>query len=307
MTFQDFLESFFSKLRRDTFSMSRDDPRVAPPLAAMGNPSELVALIDGAPLFQLGNWDDIAKAMNEHRADLVEELADGLMAPFPSIAMVLHGPTGWRMEWLRRMGEGTEGDRFIHLVFHEKHLEPILLLNAIEFEYAGKKEGRFLVHIMPETVNRHLAVDRRPISQVANDLGMIIEDAMFRVALISHPANYIVERSPRLTLREERRASRGEARPFRKRTHFILIDPEGLAELRQGISPSTPRSPVPHARRGHWMRLSERCRIARREGRTKTWVRETFVGEREFSDAANYYRVLLTPREIPGGIGSVTS
>jgi hypothetical protein len=55
------------------------------------------------------------------------------------------------------------------------------------------------------------------------------------------------------------------------------------------------------------MRLSERCRIARNEGRTKTWVRETFVGNREFSDAANSYRVLLSPREIPGGIGSVTS
>jgi len=306
MTFQDFLESFFSRLRRDAATMRPSDPRVAPPLAALGRPDQISARIEEAALFHLGDWDEIAKAMKEHRPDLVEDLADGLMAPFPSIVMSLQGLTGWRLEWLCRTGEGSQGDRFVHVGFHEKHLEPIVLLNAIEFEYAGKVEGRFLVHILPETVNRHLAVDSRPLAEVAGDLGRIVEDAMFRVALISHPANYIVERSPCLTPREERKVMAGESRPLRKRPHFIVIDSEGLSELRQDALSIRHRSPAPHARRAHWMRLSERCRLARNQGRTRAWVRDAYVGERLFSDEANKYRVFLSPREIvPHGSASV--
>jgi hypothetical protein len=298
MTFQHFLESFFSRLRRDAATMLPGDPRVAPPLAALGKPNEIVPRIEEAPLFHLGDWDEIANAMKEHRAELVEDLADGLLAPFPSIVMSLQGVTGWRLEWLCRTGEGAKGDRFVHLGFHEKHLEPIVLLNAIEFEYAGKVEGRFLVHILPETVNRHLAVDSRPLAEVAGDLGRIVENAMFRVALISHAANYIVERSPRLTPREARKMIGGEPRPLRKRPHFIVIDSEGLSELRQDALSIPHQSPMPHARRGHWMRLSERCRLARSQGRMKTWVRETYVGDLEFSDDGNRYRVFLTPHEL---------
>jgi hypothetical protein len=147
-------------------------------------------------------------------------------------------------------------------------------------------------------VNRHLAVDRRSLDAVAGELGRIVEDAMFRAALISHPANYIVERTPRLTGREERRGIGGEPRPIRKRPHFIVIDSEGLSDLRQDSLSMGHRPPVPHARRGHWMRLSERCRLAREQGRTKTWVRETYVGEREFSDPINKYRVFLSAKEL---------
>src|SRR5688572_21146351 len=100
MTFQDFVEALFSRLRRESDLMPPGDPRVASPLAALGPPRETLKLIQEAPLFHLGDWDEIAKAMKEHRADLVEDLAEGLLTPFPTIAMTLQGLTGWRLEWL---------------------------------------------------------------------------------------------------------------------------------------------------------------------------------------------------------------
>jgi hypothetical protein len=73
------------------------------------------------------------------------------------------------------------------------------------------------------------------------------------------------------------------------RTHYILMD---LTRVRDYGHPSADephdrhRSPVPHARRGHWRRLPEGFH------KQKTWVRETFVGATEWSNDGRAYKIV---------------
>jgi hypothetical protein len=122
-----------------------------------------------------------------------------------------------------------------------------------------------------------------------------VQKAILRVAVISHPANYIVSTTPSLTPREERIKKERGVMPIRKRPHYIVIDREDLVNLNPATRApdGTHASPIPHSRRGHWRRLSERCTAARAAGRTKTWVADAYVGEREFADEKNRYRVVL--------------
>jgi len=115
-----------------------------------------------------------------------------------------------------------------------------------------------------------------------------------QAAAISHPGNYVVQVTPSLTPKEERKVAQGRERPIRKMPHFIVVDHDVLVSM----NPSRQQggvhaSPVPHERRGHWMRLAERCRRARLEGKEKVWVRPAYVGERVFTDGKNHYEVLM--------------
>lgn len=114
-----------------------------------------------------------------------------------------------------------------------------------------------------------------------------------QVSMISHPTNYVVEVKPELSPKEARRASAGKAVSVRKAPHYIVVDHDGLQELRRPVLGGTHAAPVPHHRRGHWMKLAERCRLARELGRERVWVRPTFVGDPEFSDGRNKYVVRL--------------
>ena len=77
------------------------------------------------------------------------------------------------------------------------------------------------------------------------------------------------------------------------RAHYILVDP---ARMRDYGHPSegTHRSPTPHPRRGHWRRLPEGYR------KERTWVRDTFVGAREWSSEGKTYKIvdLSEPRSV---------
>ena len=115
------------------------------------------------------------------------------------------------------------------------------------------------------------------------------------IAAISHPANYVVRVTPDLTPREERRAKQGHPRPIQKTPHFIVVDHEVLTALNPNrrSSEAGHASPVPHYRRGHWMKLAERCRHARLLGKNRVLVRDTFVGDANFRGDKNFYEVLL--------------
>jgi hypothetical protein len=75
--------------------------------------------------------------------------------------------------------------------------------------------------------------------------------------------------------------------------HFVVVDHDVLVGMSGRGAGQEHASPVPHHRRGHWMRLAERCREAKAAGKDRVWVRPTYVGDTEFSDLRNDYKVLM--------------
>lgn len=109
--------------------------------------------------------------------------------------------------------------------------------------------------------------------------------------LISHPANYIVKETPLLTPHEERRVAKGKTFPDAKRPRYIIVDHDVLTG--HLMPRGTHKTPVPHQRRGHWMRLAERCVHAKAQGLEQVWVRPCYVGETDFETEGRRYQVLL--------------
>lgn len=105
------------------------------------------------------------------------------------------------------------------------------------------------------------------------------------------------KRTPYLTPRERRRVDRGEPVPIRKRPFYLVMGHKGLIDLRLESTSTALRLPLLHARRGHWMRLAERCKMARAGGGDRVWRRETYVGDREFKDLACRYNVYMSAAE----------
>jgi len=289
VTLPDFLESLFSRLAQWAGTAEGGNPHNAAKLA----------LLDRTPLFVLGDWDDISASIMDLRKDLVEDLADGLMAPFPSIAVAYESKSGWLLDWIHR----TDAGEYVNTAFHEAQ-DAAWFQNSMEFEFHGKQDGQFLVHLAPQSVNRYAAVDGRPAMKVAHDMGWMIEDSLFRVALISHPENYVVKKTPKLTPREQRKVDRGEPIPIRKRPYYVVLDHTGLVNLRQESISRALKLPLPHARRGHWMRLAERCAAARSAGKDKVWRRETYVGDTVFETASSRFEVFMSARDAARADGN---
>lgn len=145
-----------------------------------------------------------------------------------------------------------------------------------------------------------------PTSQMERDLGPALKDPKLQtwlteesrpvikqIAAISHPANYVVQVNPRLTDRETRRVASGKVFPAQKTQHYVVVDHDVLVQMSGREATGTHASPVPHHRRGHWMRLGERCREARAAGKERVWVRPTYVGDQEFADVRNEYKVMM--------------
>lgn len=145
-----------------------------------------------------------------------------------------------------------------------------------------------------------------PTGQMERDLGPVMQDSALgtwlmeesrpvikQIAAISHPANYVVQVKPRLTDREARRVLVGKAFPTPKTPHYVVVDHDVLVQMSGREATGTHASPVPHHRRGHWMRLGERCKAAREAGKERVWVRPTYVGEQEFTDVRNEYKVMM--------------
>lgn len=308
MTFQDFLESLTAKVRRELDTTSI---RVIPEeLRLFGSIPKLRELFESAHLFNLGEAEDLDQATRDLLPDLLEDCAEDVPAPFDNMLVFFQTGKGWSCEWhlkpLAYLPSSVAGlsnlDRLRLLIDCSEPLLPSPVFSvAAGFTMIAPQGGRPGVVFPAHTLARAMGYYRRPASEAESMLRVDVEKAILRVAVISHPANYIVSTTPALTPREERiTRERGES-PVRKRPHYIVIDREGLLRL----NPATREpggihaSPVPHSRRGHWRRLSERCAAARVAGRTKTWVPEAYVGEREFADEKNRYRVIL------GNVGDV--
>jgi len=126
----------------------------------------------------------------------------------------------------------------------------------------------------------------------ATPLGNEMVESCRYITAISHPAQYVVRVSPKLSAREQRRYEGGKGIPREKSSHFLVVDHEVIVRLRKDPA-GTHASPIPHERRGHWARLAERCRHAKLLGKDKVWKKPTFVGERIWTDEKNLYEVLL--------------
>ncbi|MBT9582758.1 hypothetical protein IV102_05375 [bacterium] len=115
-----------------------------------------------------------------------------------------------------------------------------------------------------------------------------IWSALRAIAYINLPTLWTVRATPQMTS-SERKAQKKATKlhhffPYKKVRHLIL-DRHQLQELRNPDQTGA-RDVAPHMRRAHWRRLPEGYKKAR------TWVRESFVGDRNFGDVKNIYEVL---------------
>lgn len=302
MTFQDFLEHFYAALGKAELG-----PGLVPQeLAPLGGPPQIKKLIEEAPVFHLDAEADEAAFLREVGQDVLEDLQSTFPVPFDNFAVVQEeGSSGhWQFRWLLRLAErgtwtdanGLFGERGQYLlwVYSSASGAPLGFHSSVRFQYVGGRNIEVL--LSPASTDRFARGLGRTTGEAQEALRSIVTGVLLEVGAISHPANYIVERTPALSPREERQVRNGSPRPAKKRSHFIVVDHAELRELNPATRASAGRhaSPLPHARRGHWRRLAESCRVLRAQGKDKVFVRPAFVGEREFGAGRMKYRVLLT-------------
>jgi hypothetical protein len=166
----------------------------------------------------------------------------------------------------------------------------------------GKREA--LPGVVYPLFQKGMSPDKeRTIAELSRERehqALIVQDALATIQMItsiSHPMNYIVRTTPKITDHEKRRIESGKSSDKRKRPYFIVVCHDVLVQMRKGIYAEggevDRNSPTPHHRRGHWMRLAERCRHAKMLGKEKTWRRPAFVGDVNFGDEKNFYEVLM--------------
>ncbi len=320
MTFEDLLESTAARVRKELEAETIES--LPPELRFFGSKAKLLEVFEGAHVFYLGEAEDLERAAADILDDVEAGLDEGIPAPFDNMVVVFERPEGWCYEWHVRMrpyvaglpGMTPEADPWLTVdLGQESRRRPVFSYMAIceVLRSSGSPATLFLWDPAPARAARMVDLPRQ---EAVAALTSGIFKAFRRIALIAHPANYIVRATPNLTPREERRRrDRGEV-PVRKRPRYIVIDYERLVDLNPSArGGGGSRSPVPHSRRGHWMRLAERCRLARAEGKSRVWVKETYVGEREFADEKNQYLVLLSQKDkteraasepASGGVGS---
>jgi hypothetical protein len=315
MTFGDYLECVTAKLRRDLGALSPGEAPLA--LRIFPSKDRILELFQAAHLFNLGEAEDLDRAGEELKADLVQDFEQAVPAPFPNLAVAFHRPEGWGFEWhlrlnglLPKLPAGLLPDReFWFTADLSEVLRDVPALSYVAlYQVPAPQSGLMAVAPHPTSIEHASRLYRRPPEEAGFTLAEGLAAALRRLALISHPANYHVRVSPILTPREERQLPK-RGIPAPKRPYTIVIEHEVLVRLNPRTRPSggegegdAARPPAPHARRGHWMRLAERCKAARAGGRERIWRKETYVGEREFADERNRYQVLLGREEPPAGL-----
>lgn len=281
-------------------------------------------LLDESKIFYMGDDEDFTKAINDIKGDLHEEMRERVPMPFKDTTLVSIVKRAMAPEQekalvqnLFKIGKTASGakipddapvwvmDRTIEITQDHPAVRQWLKEDAEEVESqvsqwfimarlhgCEKFKSAPLVWIFGYAGASKDGKLRICAPDVVAPLGSNIVSNLEQIAAISHPANYVLKVTPELTPRETRQTAAGRPRPPEKKIHFIVVDHEVLVKMRKDPS-GTHASPLPHERRGHWMRLAERCRHAKLLGREKAWVRPTFVGERVWSGNKNVYEVLL--------------
>lgn len=300
MRFAEYLERVLSKTTKGLETTGIRS--LAQDLQLLGSTQVLRDLLEQAHIFNLGEGEDLDRAAQDILPDLVDECREDIPAPFDNMLVLCDlGPRGWSCEWHIKAGRYLSPHVAdmpqLHRVRYLIDLsEPVLDLPPISVMAAytvNPVNGQPGIILTPDTVRRGARVFGEREAAVGSSMSQDIFRAVMKVALISHPANYVVRTSPKLTPHEERRRVSKGIFPLQKKPHYIVIDHESLVDLNPQSTGGTHRSPTPHARRGHWRRLADRCLHAKASGKQQIWVGETYVGATEFEDERNRYEVLV--------------
>ena len=160
------------------------------------------------------------------------------------------------------------------------------------YDYPNKdhREGRLLggfCNLLSCTLAAH---DRRRLPCAFSDILMSAAARLAILALAYITAGVSLTVRVRPEQRENVKPHVAREKPWlTTRTHYILVDPARVRDYGHpsaGEPHGTHRSPVPHARRGHWRRLPEGF------NKQKTWVRDTFVGATEWSSEGKAYKII---------------
>jgi hypothetical protein len=261
-------------------------------------------------VFWLGDDEDFNKHVQSVFEDVASEINEKIPMPFSDVSMVSvikYFGLGevWTLDRLFEnpafLAELVPGGDTSPITAEQKFLIVRYQVNLLLPELAHKPEpiltwmvgylgvdGQTMsVEIAPDITLLKLAGKKLPHQQLLGETKVIF----FQTAAISHPANYIVQVTPELTPKEERKVAAGKPRPGQKPVHFIVVDHTVLVRMR-AEGGGTHASPVPHERRGHWRRLSERCRHAKLLGRDRILVRPAIVGDFVWKGQRNVYEVL---------------
>ncbi len=240
MTFEDFLESLYGRLRRPV-------PRgagVPPELAPLGDYRRLATLLAQAHVFLVDIDIDIddAEFIRTIGRDAMQDLQSTLPLPFDNFAIRKQGERGqWIFSWILRIErhlppntlppDDLRDALFLwHTSSELSDLQPVFN-SGIVWSHVGGPELR--IEVTEASLERFRQARGCSLAEVKNDVMVVATAAMLEISAISHPANHIVERTPNLTPREARRVAAGEPRPARK--------PSNRPSRRESDHPSRPR------------------------------------------------------------------
>jgi len=265
-------------------------------------------------IFNLGDDENVRSVVNELIPELEMDASEGIPMPYLDISEVSKLDGRWVLDRVVQVCTGQEKTKNMFLAYKRTIHDGLILADGVKlydcFTFVRIEEGGaeplmwtgfrtnatkgrswgWVIDVLYPGSGSTLLYQGSALEQtLANNSSAICLQTTF----ISHPMNYIVKVTPALTSKEERKVQAGKKTPIPKSPHFIVIDHDVLVSMRPCGNGGTHASPVPHHRRGHWKRLSERCKFARMMGKEKVFVKSAYVGDRWFSDGKNLYEVLL--------------
>jgi hypothetical protein len=270
-----------------------------------------VPSIKESHVFWLGDDKEFYNHIIEVRKDILAEMKEKIPMPYRDVSCVSvvkgfgKGPI-WTFDrvieepdYLHRLIEGED-----EKVYEKIGGQKLLIIRCQEEErldgkltnspiltwtigYKGVIDGNVHFDYCPGKFLLDGIHDKFTFDTMSGETKMILDE----IVAISHPMNYVVQVTPKLTPHEERRAAAGKSVTMQKSRHFIVVDHEVIVRMRRDPD-GTHASPIPHHRRGHWMRLADRCRHARLMGKEKVFVKPTIVGDPKWESEKNFYEVL---------------
>jgi hypothetical protein len=262
-------------------------------------------------IFWLDDDQEFQKHVHEIRSDLIPEMRERIHLPFADTTTVSvirkpGQPPIWTLDrmienppYLEGLIKRSElsldgGQRLLVVRYQLQEQVPIVEdpIMSWVIVYQGVQGNDVHFNFIP-SVKLHIALESnlgRPSEEKWKTFQVESKVILDYAAALSHPENYIVSVTPELTPKEERKVASGRPRPAQKARHFIVVDHQVLVRMRGGNG--THASPVPHERRGHWRRISERCRHAKMMGLERVFVRPAMVGDPTWKHEKNFYEVL---------------
>ena len=305
MDFLDFCERRIANLNDEFLNRIKDNP--SSDLSAGLSFWSSRYRLRNSHIFYLGKEDELSDSIKTVQEDLVEEWADRFPLPFSDVSCItMSEKTGWSLTRFILLPNSSNPDpSVVQSVLILRILEPVPFVMGMHGIHRGRdSDGYPSVALRADAQTMRLS-KRYGEENHLDDKNEFVFDIMtpsfFHLAMISHPMNYLVKTSPKLTTKEQHWVESGKRPiPIRKTPHFIVVDHTVLVRMRNGEHGDDQEgeldraSPVPHHRRGHWARLAaERFRHARLLGKNRVWKRPTFVGDRKFEDDRNYYEVVI--------------